>query len=923
MLRLLAKKQWLTVAMLSIFTIIIYVYGFTDDPIDFNTQVKPILNRKCISCHGGVKKKGGFSLLFEEEALAATESGKPAIIPGNPHASDMIRRLTATDPEERMPYKEASLSKDEIEVLTQWVSQGAKWGKHWAYEPVKEQKTPLLKRRYWGILGSAYSSWRRNDLDHFVLQAMESHDLKPSPLADKQTLLRRVSLDLIGLPAPEQIAAEFMADSSQNAYARLVNALLASPAFGERWTAMWLDLSRYADTKGYERDDQRQIWRYRDWLINAFNIDMPYDRFLTDQIAGDLLPQPSDAQFLATAFHRNTMTNDEGGTDNEEFRTAAVIDRVNTTWEVLMGTTFACVQCHSHPYDPFRFEDYYRFMAFFNNTRDEDSFGEYPLLYEFKKEDSLRFIQVSDWLKRNVRQEQTEKIIQFLRTRQPAINSLNADKFLNSELSDTKWLAFRNHSQARLKNVPLHNSSRLITRFQAWVPDGQLELRADSLNGSLIGRLKITTNNKGWVLQEFPLAPLSGIHDLYLSYTSASLEKDRNGLMFDWFYFSDEFPGKGKPDYDTVKKAFDHLVALGQATTTPIVMENPPDLFRSTHLFERGNWTQKGNKVNAGVPASLNPMPSNAPPNRLGLAMWMTDKTNPLTSRTITNRIWEQFFGQGLAETLEDLGSQGITPTHPELLDYLSWNLMHKWNWSLKALMREIVMSATYQQESKTSPDKLSKDRFNKWYSRGPKVRLSAEQIRDQALAVSGVLNSEMLGPSKMPWQPEGIWNSPYNGKQWITSTGNDRYRRAIYTYWKRTSAYPSMLNFDAMQREICVSRRIRTNTPLQALTILNDPAYVDLSRKFTLNILNKTTDPANVISMAYQRATGKVIPARTQATLMELYKKALVKYQKNSFATCEMTTGIEGDQGNDPQTAALIVVVHSIMNIDDVITKS
>lgn len=895
----------------------------SEPPVDFNADVKPILNRKCISCHGGVKKKGGFSLLFEEEALAATESGKPAIIPGDPHASDMIRRLTATDPEERMPYKEAPLTDVEIDILSRWVKQGAKWGKHWAYQSVEKQDVPSLPRRLGGLLPGVFSSWKKNDIDHFIAERLRDKELQPSAEADKNSLLRRVSLDLIGMPAPPDITRRFLEDSSPEAYEKLVDNLLSLPAYGERWTAMWMDLSRYADTKGYERDDRRQIWRYRDWLIQAFNSDKPYDQFITEQLAGDLLPSPTDAQYLATAFHRNTMTNDEGGTDNEEFRTAAVIDRVNTTWEVLMGTTFACVQCHSHPYDPFRYEDYYKFMGYFNNTRDEDTFDDYPLLYEYKSEDSIRFKQVSNWLQTTVDPKEANRVINFLRTRQPAVNSLVADQIVNGALADTKWLALRNYSSARIKNFPFQQHTKLLIRYVTPVPDGILELRIDSLNGPVIGSLRPNGAAKGWFVEEFNLKSVSDNHDLFLRFQSASLEKDRNGIQFDWFHMHSGFPGKGKSDYDTIRRAFDHLVTKARAVTTPVMVENPAELYRSTHMFDRGNWMVKGQEVRPGIPASLNPFPSSAPNNRLGLAMWITDKKNPLTSRTIVNRIWEQLFGQGLVETLEDLGSQGIQPTHPALLDHLSWKLMHEWNWSLKMLLKEMVLSATYRQDSRVTPELLEKDRFNKWYARGPRFRLSAEQIRDQALAVSGILNTGMYGPGKMPWQPNGIWNSPYNGDQWVASHGKEKYRRSIYTYWKRTAAYPSMITFDAMQREVCVSRRIRTNTPLQALTVMNDPVYVDISRQFALNLLKENSRPQWIIEQAYLRATGRKITDTELASLLELYKKSLERYQKDAHATCEMATGIEKDSHNRPETAALVVTIHAIMNLDQVLTKS
>ncbi len=349
-------------------------FGLFGERVDFNTQVKPLLNKNCIACHGGVKKAGGFSVLFRHEAVAPTKSGKPAIVPGDADASEMIRRLTLEDHTERMPLEAAPLKPDDIALLRKWIDQGADWGDHWAYTRIEKPDVPAIGT-FWSRLGisdNAEQDWARNDIDHFTLQKMKEQSLLPSPEADRATLLRRVSLDLTGLPPTEQEVAAFSNDKSPDAYEKAVDRLLASPAYGERWTALWLDLARYADSKGYEKDTERKIWRYRDWVINAFNQDKPYNQFVVEQLAGDLLPNRTDAQLIATGFHRNTMTNDEGGTQDEEFRTAAVIDRVNTTWDVFQGTTFACVQCHSHPYDPFTHDEYYKYLAFFNNTRDED-----------------------------------------------------------------------------------------------------------------------------------------------------------------------------------------------------------------------------------------------------------------------------------------------------------------------------------------------------------------------------------------------------------------------------------------------------------------------------------------------------------------------------------------------------------------------
>ena len=422
--------------------------------IDYNTQVKPIFNKKCIACHGGVKQKAGFSLLFREEALGNTESGKPAIIPGKPDESELVRRISVSDPEERMPYKHEPLSEEEIEILTRWIKQGAQWGEHWAYIPVKEEEVPAIK-----------STWIKNDIDPFILKRLNVEKLAPSAEADKPTLLRRVSLDLTGLPPTENVAKKFLNDSTDKAYENLVDDLLATPRYGERWAALWMDLARYADTRGYEADRSRTIWKYRDWLIRAFNTDKPYDEFLTEQMAGDLLPNPDDEKYIATAFHRNTMTNDEGGTENEEFRTAAVLDRVNTTWSALMGTSFNCVQCHSHPYDPFKHEEYYSFLAFFNNSRDEDTQSEYPLLRQYTGEDSVRLVQLKRWLTTNTTSEKSDEYYTFLKTWQPTINSLLCDEFKNGALLSSWYAGLRKQGSCRLPSVSLENISVIFSSY--------------------------------------------------------------------------------------------------------------------------------------------------------------------------------------------------------------------------------------------------------------------------------------------------------------------------------------------------------------------------------------------------------------------------------------------------------------------------
>ncbi len=875
-------------------------------PVDFTTQIKPILNKHCISCHGGVRQKGGFSLLFREEALAKTKSGKYGIVPGDPEHSEMIRRISLTDPEDRMPYRHDPLSKEEIATLKNWIKQGAKWGEHWAYVSLKPVQVPDVS-----------GNWARNPIDHFIEKKWDEVKLSAAPAANKQTLLRRVALDIIGMPAPDHLAKQYLADNSDKAYSNLVDSLLESPHYGEKWAAMWLDLARYADTKGYERDDSRTIWHYRDWLIRAFNKDMPYDQFLTEQIAGDLLPDPTDDDFIATAFHRNTMTNDEGGTDNEEFRTAAVMDRVNTTWQALLGTTFACVQCHSHPYDPFHHEDYYKFMAFFNNSRDEDTFDDYPILRHYNDSLKLQLNRVVNWVRNNVSDQESKEVGQFLKTWQPSYNSLTCDSFLNSELSDTKWLAMRNHGLCRLKNVDLNNRDQLIFRYTAGTSSGTWSIHLDKPGGDIIASVQLPAT-KGWEITQIRIGKTNGIHDVYFSYTNNGLKTpEENGALFDWFYFTDELPGKDKQGYSDIRNEYWQLATM-KLPSTPVMMDNPDAMHRGTYVFERGNWLVKGDKVEPDVPHSLNPLPAGAPHNRMGLAQWMVAKENPLTARTMVNRVWEQLFGNGLAETLEDLGSQGIVPTHPELLDWLSYNFMTNDKWSVKNLVRQIVMSATYQQDSKLTADMLEKDPYNKYYARGARVRLSAEQIRDQALCISGVFCDSMYGPSVFPWQPKGIWLSPWNGATWQQSKGAQQYRRAMYTYWKRSAGYPSMINFDGVSREVCTSRRIRTNTPLQALNMLNDSVYIDLARHLAKRMDEK--DIRKSISKGFEWATLHPIDEKSLQTLSGLYNTALDAYKREP----EKSKRILGEAGgSDPALAALTIVANAILNLDEVVTKN
>ena len=902
-----SNKLFYSAAVLIVLAITAVVI-YPSDPIDYNTEVKPILNKKCITCHGGVKQEAGFSLLFEEEAFAPTKSGKPAIIKFKPEESELIRRLHLTDPEERMPYKHDPLTKEEIKILTTWIKEGAKWGSHWAYQKVKEPAVPSIN-----------DDWVNNNIDKYIVEKLEAEKLSPSKEADKATLLRRVSLDITGLPAHKKIAAKYLNDPSDKAYENLVNDLMATPAYGEKWAALWLDLARYADTKGFEADRGRNIYKYRDWLISAFNTDKPYNDFLTEQIAGDLLPNPSDAQYIATAFHRNTMNNDEGGTDNEEFRTAAVLDRVNTTWSAVMGTSFNCVQCHSHPYDPFKHDEYYKFMAFFNNTRDEDSPFENPVLRQYQGTDNVKFESVKKWLQQNAAPVAANYWITFLRTLQPSINAFQCDKFVNGA---NGWYAtLRNNGTCNLKNVVLTGKSELLFKYASRVDKGVWRIYLDSLTGPLIKEVPVKNTSGGFVHTTTSLPDIKGTHTLYFKYYSPKIKNNTDdGILFEWFSFGNPFPAKEKPGYDSAYKYFNDLMMAG-AETTPIMMDANEDLFRPTHVFERGSWLSKGKIVTPDVPAVLPGLPKNAPKNRLGLAMWLTDKNNPLVSRTLVNRLWEQLFGTGIVETLEDLGTQGLAPTHQTLLDYLSWQLMYTHNWSIKKTLKEILLSATYRQQSMFTKELLKKDPYNKLYARGPRVRLSAEQIRDQTLAISTLLSPKMYGKSVMPYQPEGIWRSPYNGDAWKLSEGEDQYRRSLYTYFKRTAPYPSMLTFDGGAREVCVIRRIRTNTPLQALTSLNDSSYIIMARSFakSMDKVNGTIEAK--IKTGYEEMMYKPIAPAKLNVLTNLYQSSLSKYQGNKKAATVLVS--DSTLASPTNRAALVVVANAMLNLDEWLNKN
>ncbi len=898
---------------LSLLLVVCIVLGCQENEVDYNTQIKPILNKHCISCHGGVKKKHNFSLMTRALALSDTDSEAPAIIPGDARHSPFIERLHSSDPEERMPLDAPPLSEEDIQLLTRWIDQGAQWGLHWAYQPLEPPSTSSPEPDALGLIAlPTHTTPALAFIDQEIRSQLHSIGLDMNPRAEKGALLRRLSMDIIGLPPPTYLQEQYLRDDNPWTYAQLVDTLLAMPQYGEKWSSMWLDIARYADSKGFEKDQNRSIWTYRDYVIKSFNEDKPYDDFIIEQLAGDLLEDPSDEQMIATGFHRNTPTNDEGGSDNEEYRVRAIVDRVGTTWEGLMGTTMACVQCHGHPYDPFPHKDFYRSFAFLNNTRDADTGEDYP---RFKLFDSLQINElnaIKQWIHKVSSAQRAKEIASFLKTTQPVIYSIETDALINADHYDTKYLGLRKDGSARIKGMDLTGKNRILTRLLTPRSGGVLNIYADSLNGLRIARVQLKNSNWTFWIEEIPIKEISGVRDIYLQYQNNTFNnKNYQGALFDWFYPTESFPGREHPEHNKYKNLFYKLLE-SEPDHTLVMIENPPDRHRMTHVFHRGNWLSKTEEVQPGVPSVLPPLSPSEEKPRLAFARWIVSKSNPLTARTLVNRIWEQLFGQGIVITTEDLGSQGALPTHPQVLDLLSYRWMHQYHWSIKQLIKTIVLTETYQQSAKNTRLKKERDPYNQYLSRGPRIRLSAEQIRDQALAISGLLSEKMYGPPVMPFQPPGLWQTPYNSQDWQESEGEDQYRRAVYTMVKRSSIYPQLETFDMSQRQVCVARRIRTNTPLQALITLNDPVFVEASRCLAQRMTQEGGDIlADQINYAYKLGMGHPIDERKNQLLQNLYHKVYQEYASTSSDTIIT-----------PGAMALQTVANAILNLDELLNK-
>jgi hypothetical protein len=734
--------------------------------IDYNFHVRPILSDKCFKCHGPDEnqRQAGLRLDMAESAYAELEEspGHYAVVPGDLEASELFHRITATDTSLVMPPPESNLklNEAEIEILIKWIRQGAEYKPHWAFIPPEKPPLPEVRQE----------DWPRNEIDYFTLSAMEEHRLSPNGEAGKSRLLRRLSFDLTGLPPSLELQEEFLNDDSPDAYEKMVDMLLQSPHYGEKMAVHWLDVARYADSHGYQDDGLRTMWPWRDWVIHAFNENYPYDKFLTWQLAGDLLSEPTKEMLLATGFNRNHKITQEGGVIDEEYRIEYVTDRTNTFGTAFLGLTFECAKCHDHKYDPISQEEYYSTFAFFDKVPEKGIFG--------------------------------------------TIDASFADP-PNMTITDAD---------------------------------------ADSI------------------------------------------------LQF-----------------------------INKQDTTPVevmIMQDSTGI-RTTHVLERGNYDAKAEEVQAGTPKAILPFDTTQfERNRLGLTRWLLDEDNPLTARVFVNRIWQQIFGRGIVATSEDFGMQGELPSHLELLDWLALDFREH-GWDIKRLVKNIVMSATYRQSAEVSHRKLERDPENIYLSRAPRLRLPAELVRDHVLASSSLLNPEIGGPSVKPYQPDGLWEVATSGRgllmNYIQDHGKDLYRRGMYTFIKRTVPPPSMLIFDASNRDQCQVRRMRTNTPLQALVMLNDPQVLEASRVLAEGLMQEPISLEEKIGEAFRRIICRKPGPEEMELLIEYYEEEQTIYQEQPEAAATFVKVGEyptADIDDQPALAALMQVIHTIYNMEEAIIK-
>ncbi len=779
------------------------------EPIDYARDIQPILTKHCTSCHGDKKQRSSLRLDSVMAARLGGNSG-PAIVPGKSAASRLLIAVRGGNDEvAAMPPKGSRLSEHEIALLRDWIDGGApvppneradktsnSASKHWAFQPIRRPALPSVKN----------ASWCRNSIDRFILARLEKENITPAPEADRVTLLRRVSLDLIGLPPSPKDIEDFLSDKRPHAYERTVDRLLSSPHYGERWGRHWLDLARYADSNGYSIDSPRSIWKYRDWVIDALNKDKPFDQFVIEQLAGDLLPHATTEQRIATGFHRNTQKNEEGGIDQEQFRVEAIVDRTNTTGTVFLGLTIGCCQCHDHKFDPLTQREYYQLFAFFNSC--EEPTLELPTPEQLRKRQEVLG-----------RIQELEKQLKTLDTATP-------------------------------ERVAMWEGS-LTPRSRAMLP------------GKVQTILAIAPNGRSFQQEQAVLTAYRNFEQV--RHVVGGLGQPLNYLAAAHI--------QALLARKTLEKKIAEIQKEMPVIPTTLVLEERKTP-RPTHIHLGGDFVRKGAAVTPDVPRVLPPLPKSDRPTRLDLVRWLVDDRNPLTARVAVNRFWQQFFGLGIVETENDFGTQGTPPSHPELLDWLA-SEFRDCGWSIKRMHRLIVTSATYRQSSRHRPELATIDARNRLLARQNRLRLDAEVVRDVALSASGLLNPAIGGPSVYPPQPSGVYAFTQIPRNWQASRGRDRYRRGLYTYFWRSAPHPDLTVFDAPDAVSTCTRRNRSNTPLQALTLLNDQGFFEFAQALADRILREgPSDDRGRIAFAFRLCLGRQPSEREQQTLERLLQR-------------------------------------------------
>lgn len=958
----------------------------TPGKVGFNAQIRPILSN-CFACHGPDEKKRSARLRLDVRE-SAVENG--TIVPGKPDESELIKRVMAHGDEIMPPpeSKKPPLSAKEIALLRRWIEEGAAYEPHWAFAPLSETPPPVVKNK----------TWPKNPIDNFILARLEKEGIQPSTEADKATLLRRVSLDLTGLlPSPDEVRA-FEDDKAPNAYEKVVDRLLASPHYGERWGRHWLDQARYADSNGYTIDSERPMWPYRDWVIKATNDDMPFDQFTIEQLAGDLLPNAAKAQVIATAYHRNTGINEEGGTNPEQFRNEAVVDRTNTTATVWLGLTAGCAQCHTHKFDSITHKEYFQLFAFFNNGEDINNRGAtvpVALGEVFGRTQAISEADVAKaqdaWEKRELARlappkEQGGAPAEWANAQYLEYDTASNAGFQllpdNSLLSDGKGAANDTYRVVAKSDLPKIAAVRLRV-----IPHESLPKNGPGTAGNgnfVLTGIEVTVNGEAQKIaaaradHEQPNHPVMAALDVdgksgwAINVGPGSTAK-MNAPHEATFIFDKPIVPDGKPLQIRLKHEMNERYLIGRfaidfsATVPPVstVAVNSPLLdalqtpmakrngaqkkivddafapsrpkpntvdlmvmkekaqFRPTFLLQRGDFLRPDEKAGPLEPNTLSVLPPLAHQGRatrLDLAKWLVSGQNPLPPRVAMNRVWLRYFGRGIVETEDDFGSQGAPPTHPELLDWMSGEFIRQ-KWSLKAMHRLMVTSATYRQSSKARPDLSEKDPINLLLARQSRLRVEAEIVRDAALSASGLLTETIGGPSVHPPQPDGVYSFTQSRKNWKADTGPNRYRRALYTLFYRSAPHPLLTTFDSPDFQTVCTRRVRSNTPLQALTLANDAAFIEIAQGLAERALKEAPDAEARLKRLFLLALMREPSPKELTILRGFYDKQKAMFAGNEkSAKALLSPALQKDEW--AQNAALVNAARTVMNTDAFITR-